>query len=112
VIARFVLLLMLAIALPLAAWAGIATPQALPCPMMLHGEATMAKAPCCADKAAMGKAGSPCKLGMECQSGNAGYPVAVVTVAAIDVVSQPVVHRPTFLSTAGPADVWRPPALF
>lgn len=109
-LARHLLTLLLAIALPIMGWASVALPAAQPCPMQAMMQAGD-HADCCADKATLGKTGQPCKMGQECQSGAHALPDVVVSFVPVLNASPRVTLPEPFLAHSGPAGVWRPPRL-
>ncbi|GAB3245159.1 hypothetical protein [Chitinimonas naiadis] len=110
---RHFLLLLIAVALPLSAWANVVGNAQPPCPMMagegVSMQAMKAKMDCCADAADLAKTGSPCKTGQECKTGSLGQITKVAVFTSVQNDSPLVGHQANRLPAAEPSGVWRPP---
>ncbi|APW42914.1 hypothetical protein RS694_10465 [Rhodoferax saidenbachensis] len=83
---RFLLLVLLSLAIPLAGYAGLGVPKA-PCPMEMAAMAeqqlntgmdqvlTAKMGDCCNDMETLLKTGKPCKVGQDCKIGSLGLSV-------------------------------------
>ena len=118
---RFLLLMLLSLAIPLAGYAGLGVPK-MPCPMemaamaeqQLSGEMKEASATpmgeCCNDMETLLKTGKPCKVGQDCKIGSQGLSVYFPTVP-------PSFGKDSFLARLNDRviaprtiPIWRPPA--
>lgn len=118
---RFLLLVLLSLAIPLAGYAGLGVPKA-PCPMEMAAIAEMqfdtsmdqaltAKiGDCCNDMETLLKTGKTCKVGQDCKIGSQGLSVYFPTVP-------PSFGKDSFLARLNDRviaprtiPIWRPPA--
>ncbi|WP_170211827.1 hypothetical protein [Rhodoferax bucti] len=118
---RFLLLMLLSLAIPLAGYAGLGVPK-MPCPMemaamaeqQLSGEMKEASATpmgeCCNDMETLLKTGKTCKVGQDCKIGSLGLSVHLPSIPE-------VFSKDTFLARLNdraiepqPIPIWRPPA--
>lgn len=110
---RWVVLILLSLALPLNGWASVSIAQ--PCPMQTmsasaHTGMSGMKGPCCDEHAKdHNKTGNPCKPGQECPTGTLYFSPARLQVTSVTQSSSPVIQPETQLATRVPAVVWRPP---
>ena len=118
---RFLLLMLLILAIPLAGYAAMVGSK-IPCPMEM---AAMAEQPsgtkmghnltapmgdCCNDIETLLKTGKPCKVGQDCKIGSMGLSVHFPTIPVS-------FNRDAFLARLNdravesrPVSIWRPPA--
>lgn len=118
---RFILLMLLSLAIPLAGYAGLGVPQ-MPCPMEMAAVAqqqldtsmdqvfTAKMGDCCNDMDTMIKTGKTCKVGQDCKIGSLALSVYFPTIAES-------FGRDTFLASLHDrviepqsTTIWRPPA--
>ena len=118
---RFILLMLLSLAIPLAGYAGLGVPK-IPCPMervaMAEQQLDNSMVPaltakmgdCCNDMDTMIKTGKTCKVGQDCKVGNLALSVYFPTISES-------FDRDTFLASLHDraiepqsTTIWRPPA--
>jgi hypothetical protein len=118
---RFLLLMLLSLAIPLAGYAGLGVPK-MPCPMEMAAMAEQqlgsdveetpagAMGECCNDMETLLKTGKTCKVGQDCKIGSLGLSVHFPATPE-------VFNKDTFLAKLSdraieprPIPIWRPPA--
>lgn len=118
---RFLLLILLILAIPMAGYAGLVAPK-VPCPMKMaamaeqysdthlgHALSTQ-MADCCNDLDTLLKTGQPCKAGQDCKIGSLGLSVHFPTIPVSfnrDAYLARLNDRAIELRTI---PIWRPPA--
>ena len=118
---RFLLLMLLSLAIPLAGYAGLGVPK-MPCPMEMAAMAEQQLSDdmedasatpmgeCCNDMETLLKTGKTCKVGQDCKIGSLGLSVHFPAIPE-------VFSKDTFLGRLNdraieprPIPIWRPPA--